>query len=114
MKQHLIKNIGSANNYTRYTTATSFKYFCVKGIHVDNDLKELIRYLIINMKDSDINTRTAILRSLNSASFNIPFSLIDYIKKEDFFDPLLQSLEFKKDLIKEVELGSFKHKIDDG
>lgn len=88
MKQYLIKNIGNANNFTRYTTATAYKYFCVKGIHVDQDLKELLRYLIVNMKDSDLNTRTAILRSLNNASFNIPFSLIDFIKKEDFFDPL--------------------------
>jgi hypothetical protein len=62
----------NVNNNTKYTTASSFKYFCVKNVKVESEIKELTAALVANINESNIRTRTAILKSLNVIAHNIP------------------------------------------
>jgi len=74
----------------------------------------LVAALVARINEPDLNVRTAVLKSLNNAAYNIPSAVIEKCNKNEFFNPLTLSLKFRKDLIKEVELGPFKHKIDEG
>jgi hypothetical protein len=45
---------------------------------------------------------------------NIPSSILKKLTKNEFYSSLQKSLKIDKSLIKEVDLGAFKNKIDDG
>lgn len=94
MKPMLLLNLISPNIHTRNTAANSFKYFCVKGLKIENDLRELIQALLNSMSEKDIKTRTAVLKSLNMIAYNIPNALIQHVTKEEFFLPLKEALRF--------------------
>lgn len=76
MKPLILQNLSSKNLNTKYTTASSFKYFCLKNLKIDNDLRELIYTLLNNIGEKDIRTRTAVLKSLNMISYNLPNAII--------------------------------------
>lgn len=116
LSKHIETNLKSNDAFTRYTTASSFKYFCVKKLDCNPDLSELIRSLIEKISDEDLNVRAAVFKSINNAAYNIPKTLIETrkITNELFFSPMITSLRVNKALIKEVELGAFKLKIDEG
>ena len=106
MKSLIISNLASKNANTKYTTASSFKYFCVKNIKIDNDIKDLIYALLTNMNENEIRTKTSILKSLNTIAYNIPSAIIQYISKEEFFNPLKNALRFFQ--VREIDFGPFK------
>ncbi|KAL4466961.1 hypothetical protein ABPG74_010558 [Tetrahymena malaccensis] len=112
MKPLILQNLSSKNQNTKYTTASSFKYFCLKTLKIDNDLRELVYALLNNITEKDIRTRTAILKSLNMISYNLPNAIIQHINKNEFFLPVREALRFTQ--IREIDFGPFKQKNDDG
>lgn len=76
----------------------------------------MIKILFTKVSDPDLNVRAAAFKSINNAAYNIPKTLIatNKINMESFFQPMMPSLRVDKSLIKEVELGAFKLKIDEG
>ncbi|RCN27195.1 HEAT repeat protein [Ancylostoma caninum] len=79
---------------------------------VDAVLQQCIGEFLQTMTDSDLNVRRVALVVLNSAAHNKP-SLI-----RGLLDVLLPSVysetQVRKELIREVEMGPFKHQVDDG
>ncbi|KAJ1350296.1 Cullin-associated NEDD8-dissociated protein 1 [Parelaphostrongylus tenuis] len=79
---------------------------------VDVVLQQCIGEFLQTMTDSDLNVRRVALAVLNSAAHNKP-SLI-----RSLLDVLLPSVysetKVRKELIREVEMGPFKHQVDDG
>lgn len=62
--------------------------------------------------DADINIRKAVITSLTTIAYNLPKLFKDANPK--FYDYIKENLKIVASLIKEVELGPFKHKVDDG
>ena len=62
--------------------------------------------------DPDINIRKAVITSLTTIAYNLPRLFKDANAK--FYDCIKENLKIVTSLIKEVELGPFKHKVDDG
>ncbi len=54
------------------------------------------------------------MKSLGSIAHTLPRMLEEFVDKDNFFAPLLLSLRIDKNLIKEVDVGAFKIKTDDG
>ncbi|KAI9683902.1 MAG: hypothetical protein M1829_004237 [Trizodia sp. TS-e1964] len=72
----------------------------------------LIDMIIIMLGDSELDNRRLALTTLNSATHNKPQlilphlgRLVPLVMKESFINP---------ELIREVQMGPFKHKVDDG
>ncbi|CAJ0590216.1 unnamed protein product [Cylicocyclus nassatus] len=79
---------------------------------IDAVLQQCIGEFLQTMTDDDLNVRRVALVVLNSAAHNKP-SLI-----RGLLDVLLPSVyaetQVRKELIREVEMGPFKHQVDDG
>lgn len=103
--------ITSTNVLVRSTIARSIKYSATK----DTDtiaLSTLIPEIIDLASDSEHIIRQYTLESLISIAHHLP----DLLKKEIdiLYKIMTNETKLNKDLIKEVDLGPFKHKIDDG
>lgn len=103
--------IKSSYQVARSTIARSFKYAAVKKVD-PAAMSQLIPEIIDMASDTDHLIRQFTLESLISIVHHLP----DLLKKdiEILFKIIASQIEVKKELIKEVDLGPFKHKIDDG
>ncbi len=90
----------------RYTLADSDEAF-------DAVLKTtLIGMLGLMLRDTELENRRLALTTLNSAAHNKPDLIIPNL---GLLLPLvMQESQVKQELIREVTMGPFKHKIDDG
>ena len=101
----------STDQLARSTIARSFKYAAIKKVD-PIAMAQLIQEIIDMAVDSEHIIRQFILESLISIVHHLP----DLVKKDidTLFKIIASQIEVKKELIKEVDLGPFKHKIDDG
>jgi len=75
-------------------------------------LKESFKEFLNSLKDPDMNVRRVALVTFNSAAHNKPLLVRDIL---DTVLPLLYNeTKVRKELIREVEMGPFKHVVDDG
>lgn len=111
MLQEFDSRLSSTNQLVRATIARCFKYAATRDAD-PTAVSTLLPDIIELASDSEHQIRQFAIESLISISHNIP----DLIKNE--IDTLLKiissEVEVKKELIKEVDLGPFKHKIDEG
>ncbi|ORX60348.1 TIP120-domain-containing protein [Hesseltinella vesiculosa] len=105
--------LGSSSAPLRATVATAFKYIVVDPSQdSDNLLKPIIDRFLTLLEDVDINVRRLALLTINSALHRKPYLVRDVL---DTLLPLLyQETIVKEELIHMVEMGPFKHKVDDG
>lgn len=109
----LLSNMQSKSPFTRATVVTSLKFAIVdKPQEVDNYLHPNMSSFLNGLKDSDLNVRKSTLLSLNYAAHNKP-NLIRQVLP-DFLPLIYSESKVKKELIREVDLGPFKYKVDDG
>lgn len=79
---------------------------------IDELLRQRIGKFLLALQDDDINVRRVALITFNSAAHHKP-SLILYLLPQIL--PLLyRETSVKPELIREVEMGPFKHQVDDG
>ncbi|XP_043934569.1 cullin-associated NEDD8-dissociated protein 1-like [Protopterus annectens] len=109
----LKKQLSSGSPYARSTVVTAIKFtISDQPQAIDPLLKNCIGDFLKTLQDSDLNVRRVSLVMFNSAAHNKP-SLI-----RDLLDQLLPHLynetKIRKELIREVEMGPFKHTVDDG
>ncbi|CAG8713860.1 14860_t:CDS:10, partial [Acaulospora morrowiae] len=109
----LQKRLRSGSAQTRGTVVTAIKFtFINQGQEYDELLRPLIVDFLSLIQDSDLNVRRLSLSTLNSAAHNKPYLIRDVLGQ---LLPLLYSeTEVKDNLIHMVEMGPFKHKVDDG
>lgn len=79
---------------------------------IDELLRQCIGQFLASLQDQDIHVRRVALITLNSAAHNKPSLIVDLLPS---VMPLLyQETLVKPELIREVEMGPFKHQVDDG
>ncbi|XP_072307863.1 cullin-associated NEDD8-dissociated protein 2 [Eucyclogobius newberryi] len=109
LKQQLKE--GSA--LARCTVVTAVKFTIVDHpAPIDALLKDYIGEFLSTLKDEDINVRRVALVMFNSAAHNKPSLIRGLLPK--VLPHLYQETQIRKDLIREVEMGPFKHTVDDG
>uniref|UniRef100_A0A8D0D176 TATA-binding protein interacting (TIP20) domain-containing protein n=1 Tax=Sander lucioperca TaxID=283035 RepID=A0A8D0D176_SANLU len=97
----------------RSTVVTAIKFTIVdQPAPIDSLLKESIGDFLKTLQDEDINVRRVALVMFNSAAHNKP-SLIRGLLAT-VLPHLYKETQIRKDLIREVEMGPFKHTVDDG
>ncbi|RUS33043.1 hypothetical protein BC938DRAFT_473352 [Jimgerdemannia flammicorona] len=109
----LQKRLQSSSPQTRGTVVTAIKYtFTDQAQNYDDLLRPLIVEFLSLMKDTDLNVRRLSLSTLNSAAHNKPYLIRDVLNT--LLPLLYQETVVKEELIRMVEMGPFKHKVDDG
>ncbi|KAI9810543.1 MAG: hypothetical protein M1827_006216 [Pycnora praestabilis] len=90
----------------RYTFADSDESY-------DEVLKpNLTNMLTIMLNDSDLENRRLALTTLNSATHNKPHLILPHLGP--LLPLVMKESNIKPELIREVQMGPFKHKVDDG
>lgn len=102
------------SNFTRWTAVTSIKYclLCSSVPLPFDHLKQNLPIFLGCLRDSDLDVRKASLLTLNSVAHHQPHLLTSLEEYSHVFDALLEGMEIK--LERKVDLGPFKHRIDDG
>ncbi|XP_063954997.1 cullin-associated NEDD8-dissociated protein 1-like isoform X1 [Lytechinus pictus] len=109
----LKKNLKSDSAYTRNTVITAVKFtISDQPQAIDPLLKACIAEFLQTMQDPDLNVRRVSLVTFNSAAHNKPTLIRDLL--ETILPHLYNETKVKKELIREVEMGPFKHTVDDG
>ncbi|XP_068108853.1 cullin-associated NEDD8-dissociated protein 1-like [Hyperolius riggenbachi] len=109
----LCKQLNSGSPHTRSTVITAVKFtISDQPAAVDSLLKNCIGDFLKPLQDSDANVRRVALVMFNSAAHNKP-SLVRKLLN-NVLPPLYNETKVRKELIREVEMGPFKHTVDDG
>ncbi|XP_036037968.1 cullin-associated NEDD8-dissociated protein 2 isoform X2 [Onychomys torridus] len=107
------KQLAAGKPYTRSTVITAVKFLISDQPHpIDPLLKSYIAEFMESLQDPDLNVRRATLTFFNSAVHNKPSLVRDLL--DDILPLLYQETKIRRDLIREVEMGPFKHTVDDG
>jgi len=103
----------SPSNLLRTTVVTAVKFTIVDQPQaIDPILKETIGDFLQSLADPDLNVRRVALVAFNSAAHNKPALIRDLLP--ELLPRLYVETVVRKDLIREVEMGPFKHSVDDG
>ncbi|KAI3369208.1 hypothetical protein L3Q82_007447 [Scortum barcoo] len=109
----LKQQLKAGSPLARSTVVTAVKFTIVdQPAPVDSLLKDCIGDFLKTLQDDDINVRRVTLVMFNSAAHNKP-SLIRGLLVT-VLPHLYKETQIRKDLIREVEMGPFKHTVDDG
>uniref|UniRef100_A0A1I8EVT8 TATA-binding protein interacting (TIP20) domain-containing protein n=1 Tax=Wuchereria bancrofti TaxID=6293 RepID=A0A1I8EVT8_WUCBA len=111
--QRLKKCVVSPNPFMRATAVTAVKFLIVEQwTAIDDLLQSSMTHFLQTVTDQDLNVRRVALIAFNSAAHNKPRLIRDLLP---VFLPLLYNeTVVKKELVREVEMGPFKHTVDDG
>ncbi|XP_069592324.1 cullin-associated NEDD8-dissociated protein 1-like isoform X2 [Ranitomeya imitator] len=109
----LCKQLSSGSPYTRSTVVTAIKFtISDQPAPIDPLLKNCIGDFLKPLQDSEPNVRRVTLVMFNSAAHNKP-SLVRKLLSR-VLPPVYEETKVRKELIREVEMGPFKHTVDDG
>ncbi|XP_051804068.1 cullin-associated NEDD8-dissociated protein 2 [Acanthochromis polyacanthus] len=109
----LKQQLKAGSPLARSTVVTAIKFTIVDHpAPIDSLLKDCIGDFLKTLQDEDINVRRVALVMFNSAAHNKP-SLIRGLLGA-VLPHLYKETQIRKDLIREVEMGPFKHTVDDG
>ncbi|ETI56808.1 hypothetical protein L916_00738 [Phytophthora nicotianae] len=104
---------GSSDVWSRWTAVTSLKYAMTTTAQEPavNAIFAHIDPFLAALEDEDLHVRRAALLVLNTAAHHHAHYLVPYVR-ERIFPVLLKTTEIKLERV--VDLGPFKHKVDDG
>ncbi|XP_076604142.1 cullin-associated NEDD8-dissociated protein 2 [Chaetodon auriga] len=109
----LRQQLKAGSPLARSTVVTAIKFTIIdQPAPIDSLLKDCIGDFLKTLQDEDINVRRVALVMFNSAAHNKP-SLIRGLLAT-VLPHLYKETQIRKDLIREVEMGPFKHTVDDG
>ncbi|XP_070815240.1 cullin-associated NEDD8-dissociated protein 2 [Chaetodon trifascialis] len=109
----LRQQLKAGSPLARSTVVTAIKFTIIdQPAPIDSLLKDCIGDFLKTLQDGDINVRRVALVMFNSAAHNKP-SLIRGLLAT-VLPHLYKETQIRKDLIREVEMGPFKHTVDDG
>lgn len=105
--------LSSSSQLTRSTVVTAMKFtISDQPQPIDSLLKNCIGEFLSTLQDPDLNVRRVALVAFNSAAHNKPSLVRDLL--ESILPQLYSETKVRKELIREVEMGPFKHTVDDG
>ncbi|KAK9878865.1 hypothetical protein WA026_003697 [Henosepilachna vigintioctopunctata] len=109
----LQKSLKSNSPLMRTTVVTAVKFtISDQPSPIDPLLRQCIAQFLNTLNDSDLNVRRVALVAFNSAAHNKPSLIRDLL--DQILPQLYSETKVKKELIREVEMGPFKHTVDDG
>ncbi|CAA19440.1 Cullin-associated NEDD8-dissociated protein 1 [Caenorhabditis elegans] len=109
----LKESMRSSDPAIRSSAVSAIKYMIndEKRI-VDITLQKQIGDFLAAVRDEDLKVRRVALVVLNSAAHNKPALVRDLLP--DLLPAVYEETKLRKELIKEVEMGPFKHQVDEG
>ncbi|XP_039224389.1 cullin-associated NEDD8-dissociated protein 1-like isoform X2 [Crotalus tigris] len=109
----LKKQLFSGSPYARSTVVTAIKFTISDHPQpIDPLLKGCIGDFLKTLQDPDLNVRRIALAMFNSAAHNKPSLIRDQLST--VLPHLYNETKIRRELIREVEMGPFKHTVDDG
>jgi len=97
----------------RTTVVTAMKFtISDQPQPIDSLLRTSIGEFLRTLQDPDLNVRRVALVAFNSAAHNKPSLIRDLLRT--VLPQLYNETQKRKELIREVEMGPFKHEVDDG
>src|SRR3569833_15804 len=106
------KSFNSANNVEKATIVKSFKYGAAKDTN-QQQLETVVGDLVSMIQDKDLSVKKNALEALNSVVHNHPNALrgdtLENLQRFAFAETVI-----KPELITEIDLGPFKHRVDEG
>ena len=106
-------SLGSPSPLMRTTVVTAMKFtISDQPQAIDQLLRSEIGHFLATLRDPDLNVRRVALVAFNSAAHNKPSLIRDLLK--EVLPQLYNETQKRKELIREVEMGPFKHEVDDG
>lgn len=109
----LQESLKSSSALMRTTTVTAVKFtISDQPQQIDPMLKQCMGHFLVALEDPDLNVRRVALVAFNSAAHNKPSLIRDLL--ELVLPQLYTETKIKKELIRQVEMGPFKHTVDDG
>jgi len=99
---------------TRATIVSGFKFAISDHMkpQVETELDKVMEPLLEKLNDANVDVRRAAVRTINFTIHNKPSLLRHRLGKH--LPQLYDQTVIKKELIREVDLGPFKHRVDDG
>jgi cullin-associated NEDD8-dissociated protein 1 len=107
----LLEHLKSDKPVVRSTAVTSFKFAITDSAPV-TELRPHVEAFLDLMTDADLSVRRSGMLTFNSIVHNKPGLVRAHLKK--FLPVMYGETVIKPELIREVNLGPFKHKVDDG
>jgi len=109
----LLERVKSDSAFTRSTVVTALKFGVgEKSQQMDHLLLPEVGKFLDLLKDKDLNVRRNTLLTLNYCAHNKPLLIREVLPK--YLPMIYNESKIKPELIREVDLGPFKHKVDDG
>lgn len=104
----------SGSTFTKSCVVASLKFAVVDrpAPEVDTQLTPVMNKFMALLSDSDLQVRRNTLLTINFAAHNKPGLVRQHLG--DFLEKIYGESKVKPELIKEVDLGPFKHKVDEG
>ncbi|KKK12407.1 hypothetical protein ARAM_002339 [Aspergillus rambellii] len=111
---HFQDYLSSPDPSIRSVVISAFRYTLSDSRDTYNDvLRPLIVPLLVNMlSDRDLGNHRLALTTLNSAMHNKMDIILPHLN--ELLPAVLGDTQIKPELIREVQMGPFKHKVDDG
>ncbi|CAH3188697.1 unnamed protein product, partial [Porites evermanni] len=105
--------LNSDSAFARSTVVTAVKFTISDHPQpIDSQLRSCIGDFLRTVQDPDLNVRRVALVTFNSAAHNKPSLIRDLL--DQILPQLYNETKIRKELIREVEMGPFKHTVDDG
>ncbi|XP_027495949.1 cullin-associated NEDD8-dissociated protein 1-like isoform X2 [Corapipo altera] len=109
----LRKQLSAGSPHARSTVVTAIKFTIADQPQpIDALLKGCIGDFLQTLQDPDLNVRRVALALFNSAAHNKPSLIRDLLSM--VLPSLYSETKVRRELIREVEMGPFKHTVDDG
>lgn len=109
----LLESTKSQSAFTRSTVVTALKFaISDKPQPLDQLLHPQMNAFLDLLQDKDLNVRRNTLLTLNYASHNKPLLIRDILP--NYLPLIYVESKVKPELIRQVDLGPFKHTVDDG
>ncbi|XP_068013837.1 cullin-associated NEDD8-dissociated protein 1-like isoform X1 [Melanerpes formicivorus] len=109
----LQEQLASGSPHARSTVVTAVKFTIADQPQpIDALLKGCIGDFLKTLQDPDLNVRRVALAMLNSAAHNKPSLIRELLGSA--LPSLYAETRLRRELIREVEMGPFKHTVDDG
>uniref|UniRef100_A0A914C839 TATA-binding protein interacting (TIP20) domain-containing protein n=1 Tax=Acrobeloides nanus TaxID=290746 RepID=A0A914C839_9BILA len=110
----LLECVKSNSARMRATAVIAVRFMIVdQPLAVDDHLKQLMsEFLLDTVRDQDLNVRRAAIVTLNSAAHNKPKLIRECLTQ--LLSSLYSETSVKPELVHEVEMGPFKHTVDEG
>lgn len=110
----LQKHLSSPDSSIRGMVISAVRYTFTDTLASYDDLLRpiVVNFLTLMVEDNEFENRRLALTALNSAAHNKPHLIMPHLEK--LLPLVYRESVIRPELVREVQMGPFKHKVDDG